>query len=133
MKKITAAGIAAASILLACIAFAGCTGGACSSMFTENDNGAVKDVNQGCTIYIELPENPSTGYSWEMNTGGLTLVNDTYIPDSVSENMVGTGGIHKWELSTGEKGDYSIEGIYKRPWENTTAGDETWNMTVNVV
>lgn len=130
MKKLTV--IAAVSLLLICIAFAGCTG-TCWSMFYKEDNGATKEVKQGCTIYIELPENPTTGYSWEMNTGGLTLVSDEYIADANTEGMTGAGGIHKWELAAYTKGTYQIKGIYKRSWEATTPDDETWAVTVNVV
>lgn len=130
MKKLTV--IAAVSLLLACIAFAGCTG-TCWSLFNKVDNGSINEVKQGCTIYIDLPENPTTGYSWEMDTGGLTLVSDEYIADSKTEGMMGAGGIHKWELLADNKGTYQIKGIYKRPWEETTPDDETWSVTVNVV
>ncbi|MBN2733821.1 MAG: protease inhibitor I42 family protein [Methanomicrobiaceae archaeon] len=102
-------------------------------MFYKEDNGATRDVNQGCTIYIELPENPTTGYTWQMDTGGLSLVNDEYIADSNAEGLVGGGGMHKWELLAKDKGTYQVKGIYKRSWEETTPDDETWTVTVNVV
>ncbi|MDD4126713.1 MAG: protease inhibitor I42 family protein [Methanomicrobium sp.] len=132
MRKLSIAGIAAASLLLAFIAFAGCTG-TCYNMFYKDDNGTSQEVKQGCIIYIELSENPTTGYAWEMDTGGLTLVNDEYIPDEHAEGMTGVGGIHKWELSADKKGTYNVKGIYKRSWEETTPEDETWTVTVNVV
>jgi inhibitor of cysteine peptidase len=132
LKKISVAKITAFSLLLAFIAFAGCTG-TCSSMFYKEDNGATRDVKQGCTIYIDLSENPTTGYAWEIDTGGLTLVNDEYLPDSNAEGLVGGGGMHNWELLAKDKGTYQIKAIYKRSWEETTPDDETWTVTVNVI
>ena len=130
MKKFTV--IAIASVLIACIAFAGCTG-TCWSVLYPEDNGDTKEIKQGCTIYIDLPENPTTGYSWEMDTGGLPLVSDEYTADPNSEGMAGAGGIHRWELAADNKGTYQIKGIYKRSWEDTTPDDKTWAVTVNVV
>lgn len=132
MKKFSAVLIAAVSMLLAFIAVSGCTG-TCYYMYYEEDNQASKDVKEGCTIIIQLPENPTTGYSWEMDTGGLKEISSEFVADSGAEGLVGAGGIHKWEFSADKKGTYTIKGIYKRSWEETTPEDKTWTVTVSVV
>lgn len=131
MKKIFI-GILALSVLLAAISVAGCTG-TCYTMFYDDDNGSEREVKENCIIIIELSENPTTGYTWEMDTGGLTLINDEYIQDKNTEGMTGAGGIHKWEISADKKGELTIKGIYKRSWEETTPDDKTWTSLVNVV
>jgi len=50
---------------------------------------------------IQLKENPTTGYRWEMemeSEGVLQLIVDTYGQDEAPEGMVGVGGVHTWVL-----------------------------------
>ncbi|MCL7476515.1 MAG: protease inhibitor I42 family protein, partial [ANME-2 cluster archaeon] len=61
----------------------------------EGLDGASMELKTGDTFYIRLNENPTTGFSWQMNTtNGLTMINDEYIaPDT---ELVGAGGVHEW-------------------------------------
>lgn len=63
--------------------------------------GASEETMPGNAI-ISLPENPTTGYQWEVQMepeGVLTPDCDTYTADEAAEGMVGTGGTHTWIFS----------------------------------
>jgi predicted secreted protein len=122
---------AAVLLLAACLLFAGCTG-TCTTMLYDDDNGKTVDVSKDCEIIIELTENPTTGYTWELTAPGLTYVSDEYVPDANTEGLVGAGGVHVFTYKAENTGIFNIEGIYKRSWENTSTDDTTWSATVVV-
>jgi inhibitor of cysteine peptidase len=102
-------------------------------VFTEEQNGATVYMNKSSTITLKLQENPTTGYSWNLTvTPGLTVTNDTYIPSDTSGTMVGSGGMHIWEMTASATGNQAMEGIYKRPWEPVYGNETTFNMTIIV-
>lgn len=107
-------------------------------MITENDNGNSIDLKKGHTFYLKLNENPSTGYSWQLNLNrGLNLLSDKYHPFESSKNgknfVVGAGGFHLWRIEAAAEGDQQVTAIYKRPWEPETGREQTFTLTVRVV
>jgi inhibitor of cysteine peptidase len=46
---------------------------------------------------------------------------------------VGAGGVRLWEIKTVAKGSQQVTGVYKRPWENETAEEETFTLNVEVI
>lgn len=127
--RITALMIAGIAVALALVA--GCTGTSIQWLYQE-DNGRTVEVPAGTEIIVSLPENPTTGYTWEMNSGGLAATGDEYYPDKVPEGTVGSGGTHEWKYKAEKAGTYTIEGIYKRAWEETATDDERWQATIIV-
>jgi inhibitor of cysteine peptidase len=84
-------------------------------------------------ILVQLPENPTTGYTWNVTlTNGLELLNDTYVPDKISEGMVGVGGVHEWIIQAIATGDQSFNGIYKQAWEPVSGNDTTYTLDLLV-
>lgn len=122
---------AAIFLLSAFLLFAGCTG-TCVQMLYDDDNGKTVTVNKDCEVRVQLTENPTTGYMWELSAPGLTLISDKYNPDEVPEGMVGSGGVHEWVYKAENTGIFTITGIYKRSWEETSTDDTTWEATVTV-
>ncbi len=48
---------------------------------TEADNGTSISLKNGENFTLQLRENPSTGYSWQLNVSeGLTILSDGYTP-----------------------------------------------------
>lgn len=81
---------------------------------------------------ISLKENPSTGYSWNATvTDGLKIVNDSYIQEE-SKMRVGVGGLRVYELEAVSPGNQTFSAVYKRPWEQPSAEDVTYKMSVIV-
>jgi|GEM_PF-381028 len=100
-------------------------------VITEVDNGANISLKNGENFTLKLRENPSTGYSWELNLSeGLSIISDEYTQDPAPEGCAGVPGTHSWIIEAVGQGNQQVNGIYKRPWENTTGTED--NFTLNV-
>ncbi|HII93165.1 MAG TPA: protease inhibitor I42 family protein [Methanosarcina sp.] len=107
-------------------------------IITEADNGTSISLENGSTFYLKLKENPTTGYSWELNLSqGLNNISGEYYPpeqpEEIKETLVGAGGVHLWEIKAVSKGSQQVTGIYKRPWEKLTGEEEKFILNINVV
>lgn len=101
-------------------------------IFTEEQSGSSVDLKAGELVTIRLEENPTTGYSWNMSfTPGLELMKDEFFSSADTE-LVGAGGVHEWTFKASSAGQYNVSGIYKRPWEEITGDEDTFNLTLNV-
>jgi Predicted secreted protein len=105
---------------------------------TEADNGINISLKNGDTFYLRLKENPTTGYSWQLNLSqGLNNVSEKYYPPEPSkesqQSLVGAGGVHIWEIKAVTEGSQRVKGIYKRPWESTTGTEDNFTLNVGVV
>jgi len=99
----------------------------------ESQNTATVYMNRSSLITVRLAENPSTGFQWNLTTtAGLRITKDEYLPTDTSGKLVGSGGIHTWDISTDMIGEQKIQAIYKRSWEPTTGNESTFSMTVVV-
>jgi inhibitor of cysteine peptidase len=101
---------------------------------TEADNGKTINLENGETFYLKLKENPSTGYSWQLNLSqGLNILSDEYIQDPAPEGYTGVSGTHQWKIKAITEGSQQIKGIYKRPWENETGTEDKFILNVEVI
>jgi len=104
---------------------------------TEADNGTSISLKNGENFTLQLRENPSTGYSWQLNLSeGLNLLDDYYTQDLVPENTEGEApegvpGNHTWIIQAVAPGSQQVNGEYIRPWEEGSEGNFT--LTVEVV
>ena len=95
---------------------------ACSAVpvLSEPDSGKVFLIRVGSKHVISLPENPTTGYSWQFSAVSddksvISDMEETYIaPDN---RTVGAGGLKKYSFTARQKGTVTITGYYCRPWE----------------
>lgn len=101
--------------------------------FGMADRGGTYPVSLDAPVQLRLPENPTTGYTWNLSiTQGLSLINDTYIPDDTTGRLVGAGGTHVWFLRAIQPGNQGISGIYRRPREPVTGNETDFNLTLRV-
>lgn len=138
-KLLVLAALVAISLMVA-----GCTSGgerppstnvtaAAPTVLDESMNGTTIAVPLNTTLTLELAENPSTGYSWNLTTtSGLRVTSDEYIPASANATVVGAGGIHRWQILTVATGLQEITGAYRRPWETPTADATTYSVEISV-
>lgn len=97
----------------------------------EDNNGDIIPVDMQTEIKIRLPENPTTGYSWNVtNADGLAITSDTYVPPK--EEMPGAGGTHIWILEPKVTGIVTFSAVYVRPWEEIQPNDERYTITFYV-
>jgi inhibitor of cysteine peptidase len=100
---------------------------------TEEQNGATVNVNTAAIITVRLPENPTTGFTWNLTTtSGLQIINDTYKPTYTTGKMVGSGGTHIWDIQSVAAGEQKIKGVYMRSWEPVSGNETAFSMTVVV-
>lgn len=103
-------------------------------IITEAENGKSISITNGEIFILQLRENPSTGYSWELNVSeGLNILGDGYTEDEAPEGQVGVPGTHSWTIEAASQGSQQVNGTYKRPWENTTGTEDNFTLTAEVV
>ena len=99
--------------------------------YNETNNGeTIGGLVAGDVAIISLPENPTTGFSWNVTLSpGIVLLNSTYVRDQVPEGVAGSGGTHVWTLSVQQAGTQTFAGVYKQPWMPASENDITYNLT----
>ncbi|MDQ1276949.1 MAG: inhibitor of cysteine peptidase [Euryarchaeota archaeon] len=103
-------------------------------VITEANNGMSINLRNGETFYLKLRENPSTGYSWQLNVSdGLSILSSEYTQDPSPEEMEGVPGTHQWEIKAVTPGSQQVNGIYKRPWEDTTGTEDNFTLNIEIV
>lgn len=103
-------------------------------IITEAENGKSISIKNGDIFILQLRENSSTGYSWELNVSeGLDILSDGYMQDEAPGDRVGVPGTHSWMIEAVNQGSQQVNGIYKRPWENMTGTEENFTLNVEVV
>ena len=96
----------------------------------DNDQDTVYGI-KGDIIIVELEENPTTGYSWNLTySEGLELSEDNYTQENNTEEMVGAGGFHQWTFKLTDTGEQKISAVYMRPWEERTGDENTFDLTI---
>ena len=88
----------------------------------------------GETHRIELPSNPTTGYSWFPtkkidDSPHINLVKTGYEPGKA---VVGGGGTQYWEIKGKAKGTSMLIFQKKRPWEKKTKPVDVRKFVINV-
>jgi len=88
----------------------------------EVDAGRNLVLRCGEMLVVQLPSNPSTGYSWRMlpfHQGLLAQCGEPgYEPVRSSKRLVGAGGRETWKFRAVGAGSLKLTFSYARPWEN---------------
>ncbi len=88
---------------------------------TEMDNGKKITCSPEDTIIIELPGNPTTGYTWMQervpSDSVLVLSREVFVQLKKDRNLVGAPGVSHFEYVVSGKGEEGIKLIYHRRWE----------------
>ena len=91
-------------------------------------------ITQGSTLIIELPSNPSTGFSWSKATISDTDVvkqdDSKYV--ATEGQVVGAAGQQVWTFASTGKGTSNITMQYSRPWEGREKAEWTFEITIIV-
>lgn len=102
--------------------------------YSENDTLSTIYAIPGDMITVELEENPTTGYSWNISySEGLELKNDSYIEANNAEGIVGASGAHQWTFEVIDSGEQNISAVYMRPWEEKTGNEDSFRLDLMVL
>ncbi len=125
--------LAAGAVLVTFILLVGAVEGSMAPIktYSLSDSDSLIVARNGEAFRVILPENPSTGYSWNMSlSDGLDIVNDRYIP--LTQQVPGRGGYHEWTIQAVKPGQQKVRGIYKRPWESLYYNETTFRLDLEV-
>jgi inhibitor of cysteine peptidase len=101
--------------------------------FNETSNKGTFAVPLDAEIWLTLPGNPTTGYTWQLSTTpGVVIENESYLPDDPSGKLVGSGGTYLWVMKAVMPGTQVITGDYARPWESNKTDSPNFTLTLNV-
>lgn len=107
---------------------------------TESESVQNESIDAGKTFNILLSGNPTTGYSWELNSTSpnstvITAYNTSgvYVAknDQDSGRVGGGNGYNVFSFNAVSQGKANLVFLYKRPWEQTAANNKTVEITVN--
>lgn len=84
----------------------------------DADNGGKKELRVGDLIEVSLPENPTTGYRWQLHSPVSPVLEaeaDTFAgPQS---GLIGAGGVHRWRFKAVKAGVVRLTIDSRRSWE----------------
>ena len=83
-------------------------------------------------LEIALPENPTTGFRWEIRTAGTPTCADRGSSfDAPSGGGPGAGGTRRFLFEAVQVGVGQLALVYRRSWEDKPPA-RTFNLTVRV-
>ena len=87
----------------------------------------------GETLQFTVPENPSTGYQWQLlHPLKLFKTEETYQQQEAPEGMVGVGGEKIFRFKAEQPGQELIELVHVRPWETQKQAEQQWHCRIRV-
>ncbi|MGO9675142.1 MAG: protease inhibitor I42 family protein [Methylocella sp.] len=95
------------------------------------DNGGAKQLRVGDQFEMALPENPSTGYRWQLHAPidpALAVEGDSYA--ATAPGLIGSGGLRNWRFRALKQGAAHLVIDYRRSWE--PAPVESFAITIDV-
>jgi inhibitor of cysteine peptidase len=102
-------------------------------VLTEEYAGQAVEVQQNQIFQISLEGNLTTGYNWVMAPQDPVLLEQQGDPDyKAASNLVGSPGTVTFTLKAVTPGQTTLHFDYKRPWEETTKPEKTYEVTVTV-
>jgi inhibitor of cysteine peptidase len=96
---------------------------ASSVRITDEYAGDPVELAVGGTLVVELKENITTGYSWQLDGAVPDILKAVRDESKAAEatGVVGAGGSHVFEYSAVKVGEGELKLIYVRPWEKGVA------------
>jgi inhibitor of cysteine peptidase len=97
------------------------------------DNGKTCEARPGATIHIQLPENPTTGFRWAVDS-----VTDTFIEPQSSTYVqgqsvgVGGGGTRTFSFRAKQPGAGDIKLKLWREWQGDSSVVERFECAIRI-
>ena len=101
-------------------------------VLTAADSGKTLEVSSGDTLSIQLPENPTTGYRWAIQTSddlSLKLQSSEFSSQSAG---VGAGGQRHFTFQATSSGTAHLQLKEWRQWEGDRSILNRFELTVQV-
>jgi inhibitor of cysteine peptidase len=99
---------------------------------SAEQNGRVIGVKVGDSIVLQLPENPTTGYAWALDSIDASLL-EAGAPAYLGAGAgLGMGGTKTWTLGARAAGRTRVELKRWRHWEGDTSIVERFALTLDI-
>lgn len=100
---------------------------------TAAENGSSVAIENGDTLAVMLPANPTTGYSWQVVDNDGAILAQTSDPVTLPHSTaLGAGGVQLFTFQGVAPGTMTLQMVYSRPWENNAQPANTYMLTVTV-
>ena len=84
---------------------------------TESANGREVELRVGQSLVLSLPENRTTGYSWQLVKNGAAVCRLVEDVNEQTAQRIGSPGSHRWRFVAEKPGVSTIEMHLIRPWK----------------
>ncbi|QLY30097.1 protease inhibitor I42 family protein [Nocardia huaxiensis] len=101
----------------------------------ESANGTELQMVPGQRLVVRLKSNPSTGYSWGIQSEDQSILMQDGEPGYEQDpgpSMPGKGGTAVWAFRAITAGTTTLEMVYARPWEPASDANQKFALTVKV-
>jgi inhibitor of cysteine peptidase len=100
-------------------------------VISQADQGNTIEVQQGDLIVIQIDENPTTGYRWELGAYGQPVVEfaDSDYQSPTGAGM-GGGGTRTFRFRAATEGRSTIQLKLRRSWEPEDVILETFDVNI---
>jgi len=85
-------------------------------------------AQKGDLIHLQLAENPTTGYLWEIKSLDDKHLHFIKKENEISSSAIGAGGMNTFYLEVISAGTSDLHIAHGNPWENDTI--DTFNLTI---
>jgi len=100
---------------------------------TEKDSGSSIDLRTQDTLVISLPENPTSGFRWEIERVDSQILRPAGEPVyEPSSNLVGAGGVTTYRFEAAGVGSTTLKLMYHRSFEKDVPPASTFELNVRV-
>lgn len=101
------------------------------------DNNTTVNVKRGSVINLELPENPSTGYTWQFiqSSGGeyVTFLGEQNLIPNDTPDMLGKPSLKLFAFTANRAGALNMQLAKYRLWEGESSAVDHFKVTINIV
>jgi len=102
-------------------------------LLTEADAGRSIELHVGDKLKVSLPGSPTTGFRWEANVGGDTILKQNGEPEfEPSSKAIGGGGREVFSFEAASPGQRRLTLLYRRPFEKDISHAKTFEVAVTV-
>jgi inhibitor of cysteine peptidase len=99
--------------------------------FTASETEHSARLHKGESFEISLPENPTTGFRWNITATGepvSKMIDEDFHPGA----RMGGEGVHTWRFRATEQGESEIRMVLQRSWEAPAAPTQAFTLRVIV-
>lgn len=103
-------------------------------VFDETFNNSSVEINTGVRMELILSGNPTTGYTWNVESAGAPVLRQmgepVYRADSDDPEIAGSGGTYIWKFEVVAAGAADLKLVYRQSWDLSSPPEETFDLSI---